>query len=146
MSEISPTNPAPAAPAGTDVSSLRSMAMLAYLLLLLSCVTGLTAIGAVILAYVKKGDAMGTVWQSHFRNVIVVFWVMLAVFLVGILTLPILLAYFFTYFYAHDFVWPPLSALSMPFVFWLLIFPVFLIWVLYRTIRGLVRAGENRAY
>jgi uncharacterized membrane protein len=146
MSEISPANPVPDAQAGTDVSSLRSMAMLAYLLLLLSCATGLTAVGAVILAYVKKRDALGTVWQSHFHNVIVVFWAMLVVFLVRIITLPISLAYFFAYFYAHDFVWPSLSALSVPFLFWLVIFPVFLIWVLYRTIRGLVRAGENRAY
>src|ERR1043165_1357117 len=111
MSDTSPANPVPAADTGTDLSSLRSTAMLAYLLLLLSCVTGLTAIGAVILAYIKKGDALGTVWQSHFRNVIVVFWVMLAVFLMSIMSLPISLAYFLGYFYAHDFVWPSLSAL-----------------------------------
>ena len=142
MSEISSGNAAPAPVTAAGESSLRSMAILSYVLLLISCINGLTAIVAVIIAYIKKRDAAGTVWDSHMRNVILVFWVMLSAFLIGMLSFPISLGFFF----AHDFTWPFLSALSVPFAFWLVIFPIFLIWFLYRTIRGVVRASENRSY
>ena len=77
MSEISSGNTAPAPVTAAGESSLRSMAILSYVLLLISCINGLTAIAAVIIAYIKKRDAAGTVWDSHMRNVILVFWVML---------------------------------------------------------------------
>jgi uncharacterized membrane protein len=129
-------------PRTVDEASLRQMAMIAYGMLLAACVIGVTAIIAVIIAYIKRGDASGTVWQSHYRNVIVVFWVMFAAFAAGLMSFPIALGLFV----AQDFAWSWLPAFSVPVLFWLLVFPILLIWFLYRTIRGLVRASESRAY
>lgn len=116
--------------------------MIAYVLLLVACLNGLTAIAAVIIAYVKKRDAAGTVWQSHMRNVILVFWVMVVAFLLGMLSFPVSLGLLF----AWDWSWALLSAFSFPFFYWLLFFPILVIWFLYRIIRGIVRASESCAY
>jgi uncharacterized membrane protein len=145
MSDMPPAPVAasPVPPQGsTEDTSLRQMAMLAYGLMFAACVTGLTAIPAVIIAYVKRNDALGTVWQSHYRNVIVVFWVMLAAFLAGMMTFPIALGLLF----AHRDAWPFLSAFSLPVLFWLVAFPLLALWFLYRMIKGLIRASENRAF
>jgi uncharacterized membrane protein len=142
MSENSSTHLTPSPLGVADDSSLRTMAMIGYVLLLVSCVNGLTAIAAVIIAYVKKGDAAGTVWQSHMHNIIVVFWVMALACTIGILTWPLA----FGFFLARHFAWASVSVLSVPFLFWFVIFPIFLIWFFYRTIRGIVRASESCAY
>lgn len=142
MSETSPSPFAVAPPKGVDEEGLRQMAMIAYGLLLAACVVGVTSIVAVIIAYIKREDARGTVWQSHYRNVIVIFWVMFAAFVIGLMTFPLALGLFF----AKDFAWPWLSALSLPVLFWLLVFPLLAIWFLYRIIRGLIRASDNQAY
>src|SRR3546814_11413041 len=50
---------------------------------------GLTSIVAVILAYVKRGDATGTIYQGHMTWVISTFWVGLAVSTIGMMTMII---------------------------------------------------------
>src|SRR3546814_17840514 len=50
---------------------------------------GLTSIVAVILAYVKRGDATGTIYQGHMTWVISPFWVGLAVSILGMMTMII---------------------------------------------------------
>ena len=102
---------------GTDP---RTMVLICYGLYLLGCVNGLTTLIGVIIAYVKRDDARGTGWASHFDNLIVVFWVSLVVFIVGALTWIFLIG----------------------FVFWF----VLVIWYLYRTIRGVIRAVEHRPF
>jgi uncharacterized membrane protein len=119
--------------------------MICYVLYLVAFLNGLTAIIGVIIAYIKKSDAAGTVWESHFRSLILVFWVMLAVFVVGLVTLPISL-FSIAALFDSDFALPALSALALPLLAWMFILPVFVIWFLYRMIRGLVRASEDRAY
>ena len=131
----------PSPPAAAD-ASLRSMAILCYGLLLAAAIVGVTAIIALIIAYIKKDDAAGTVWQSHYRNAIVVFWVMFAALAIGVLTWPLSLGLFF----AGNLAWTSVSFLSLPFLFWFAIFPILCVWFLYRTIRGLVHATDNRAY
>ena len=123
-------------------SSLRSLTMLAYILLLGAALNGLTAIAAVVIAYVKKPDAEGSVWESHARNIILVFWVTFAGLLLGWLSFPISIGLIFS----RDITWSWLSIFSLPVLFWLLVFPVLAIWFLYRVIRGLVRASEGREY
>ena len=59
-----------------QTSSLCSMVVLCYVLFLIACVNGITAIIGVIIAYVKRRDAAGTIWESHLNNLILVFWVM----------------------------------------------------------------------
>ncbi len=100
--------------------SARSVAIIVYLLYLAALINGLTAIIGVILAYVKRDEARGTVYESHFSNAIEVFWV----YLVGML-------------------------IAVPLCFVLVGIPLVIalyIWVLYRTIKGVVRASDGRPY
>src|SRR6266481_9002064 len=100
-------------------SILRSLAMLCYVLFLVLFFNGLTAIVGVIIAYIKRHDAAGTIWQSHFDNLILVFWVMLAVCLVGLISFPISLVSL-TLWFSGDFVWPAFSVFALPVLVWML--------------------------
>jgi uncharacterized membrane protein len=124
---------------------LRTAAMICYVLYLVAFINGLTAIIGVIIAYIKKSDAAGTVWESHFRSLIVVFWVMLAVLVLGLVSFPISL-FSLAALFEGDFAWPALSAFALPMLAWIFIVPVFVIWFLYRMIRGLIRAADDKPY
>jgi uncharacterized membrane protein len=63
---------APQTPAA-DESSLRIFALIGYGLLLLACSNGFTAIAGVVIAYIKRAEARGTVYESHFSNMITAF-------------------------------------------------------------------------
>jgi uncharacterized membrane protein len=148
MAETSGGNLAPApvqGPGAAQQSGLRTTVMICYVLYLVAFINGLTAIIGVIIAYIKKPDAAGTVWESHFRNLILVFWVMLGALVVGLATFPISL-YSIAALFESDFAWPALSVLAFPLLAWMLIFPVLFIWFLYRIIRGLIRAADDRPY
>jgi uncharacterized membrane protein len=100
--------------------SARTVAIIVYLLYLAALINGLTAVIGVILAYVKRDDARGTVYESHFANAIEVFWI----FLIGMLV-------------------------AVPLCFILIGIPLVLalyVWVLFRTIKGVVRASDGRPY
>ena len=104
----------------TREDSARTIAIIVYLLYLAALINGLTAIIGVILAYVKRDEARGTVYESHFTNAIEVFWI----FLVGMLV-------------------------AVPLCFIVIGVPLVIalyIWVLYRTIKGVVRASDGRPY
>ena len=143
MTEISPAPMPPAPPhdATGGVSDLRSLTIVCYVLFLLASVNGLTAIVGVIIAYVKRRDAAGTIWHSHFNNLILVFWVMVAAAIVGFLTWPIAIAAFLV---AWPVSLPPV--LTLPFMFGFVILPLLALWYLYRVLRGLIRASEERPY
>ena len=136
-----PIPPAAPSDAAGGASDLRSLVFVCYVLYLLACINGVTAIIGVIIAYAKRRDAIGTVWKSHFDNLILVFWVMVAGVFLGMLTWPIAIGAFFANWPVF---WPP--ALGFPFVFALLIFPILAVWYLYRVVRGIIRAGDDRAY
>jgi uncharacterized membrane protein len=144
MSDTPPAGAAPKfpAPEAFGNTSLRSLAILGYVLFLLACFNGFTAIIGVIIAYVKRRDAAGTIWHSHFTNLILVFWVTIGGALLGVLSWPIA---FGTLFARHFFwLWPPTAV--FPLFFGFLILPLLALWYLYRIIRGLIRAGEDRPY
>jgi uncharacterized membrane protein len=104
-----------------DHESLRTMAIIVYALMLASFVSlHMAAIVAVILAYVKRGDARGTSWETHFDAVISTFWISLIVLIVAIPLCFVLVGI------------PILFALA--------------IWYLYRNIKGLVRAIDGQPY
>jgi uncharacterized membrane protein len=148
MAETSGGNLSPAPverPREAQHSGLRTAVMICYVLYLVAFINGLTAIIGVIIAHIKKPDAVGTVWESHFRNLILTFWVMFAALIVGLATLPISLVSLSALF-ENDFAWPALSALAYPLLIWMLIFPLLFIWFLYRVIRGLIRAADDRSY
>jgi uncharacterized membrane protein len=101
--------------------TFRGTAILCYALYLLGWPTlHLTTIVALILAYVQRGEAHGTPWESHFRNLIETFWVAVVV---GIVAIPLCFV-----------------VIGIPILFGLAV------WVLYRTIKGLVRAIEYKPY
>ena len=107
------------APASAD--SARLLAIIAYGLFLAGWPTlHLATIAAVVIAYVQRSETQGTIWQSHFDNVIHTFWISLIVGVVAV----------------------PLCFVGIGF----LILGLLIVWFLYRTIKGLVRAIESRPY
>lgn len=107
-------------PLSASEDGARTTAIIVYLLYLAALINGFTAIVGVILAYVKRDDVRGTVYEGHFSNAIEVFWI----FLVGML-------------------------IAVPLCFVVIGIPLVValyIWVLFRTIKGLVRAIDGRAY
>ena len=111
-------SPTPAA-AGSDDRALVLVVYGLYLFALLSC--GLAGIAGVIVAYVKRGEARGTLWESHFDNQINAFWGWFALVVAGVVMIPLL-------------------GLG------LIVIGVAFVWFLYRTIKGLLQAVESKPY
>jgi len=104
-----------------DSDSNRTLAIVTYILFLVGWPTlHLATLGGVILAYVQRGDARGTIWESHYEAIISTFWIALVL---GIAAIPFILI-----------------------GIGLLVYPVLVIWFLYRTIRGLVHAIDRKPY
>lgn len=134
--------------AGTRVD-LKAIVLIAYLLFILALSNGVTAIAGAVLLYIKRDDARGTAWESHVRNLLQVFWITLVLIAVA------LAAFFWSFsgvifsLIEHgDHQMPP--EMMAPFfvlvpVLWLG-GGLYLLWYLYRTIRGLLRALEGQAY
>ncbi len=144
MTDITP-QPTSAAPPSTDT---RTLAIVVYGLYIGAVLTGgLAGLAGVILAYVKRDEARGTVWESHFQNMIAVFWIS---FLLGVLALAIVLPA------AGSFIWTMFATNGNPpaQMAWLLVLVpafsiagvVFLVWYLFRVVRGLLRAIDGKAY
>lgn len=109
----------PISPAQSDTH--RSLAIITYVLFLVGWPTlHMATLAGVILAYVQKSDARGTIWESHYDAAISTFWVCLVLGLAAL----------------------PLCLIAIGF----LIYPVLIVWFLYRVIRGLVHAIDNRPY
>jgi uncharacterized membrane protein len=105
----------------TGSDSNRTMVIVSYILLLIGWPTlHLATIGGVILAYVQRSDARGTVWEGHYEAIISTFWISLVVGLAAI----------------------PLCFVGVGFI----IIPGVVIWFLYRAIRGLVHALDSKPY
>lgn len=118
MAETMSPGPAPAVIPQNDT---RILAIIVYGLYLVGwpCLH-LPTVAGLILAYIKRGEVRGTIWESHFANQIETFWVSLVLFIVAI-----------------------------PLCFVVIGVPILIgtvIWFLYRTIKGLVRAIENQPY
>jgi uncharacterized membrane protein len=124
-----------------EPSDSRLFALVSYGLFLAALVTGFTALAGVVLAYIKRADTRGTIWESHFTNLIRLFWLGLAVFAVW-LVLVIGGVIGAVRGMDHNMT-PPLAAL-LP-VAWL-ISVVYLVWYVYRTARGLLRAVDGQPY
>jgi len=108
-------------PVAAAQSDTRILAIIVYGLYLVGwpCVH-LPTIAGLILAYVKRGETRGTIWESHFSNQIETFWITFVLMLVGV---PLCFVF-----------------VGIPIV----IFAV--VWFLYRTIKGLIRAIESQPY
>ena len=86
--------PAIPAPAATDAHrELRDMATLVYALYTASILMGITLIGGVVVAYLKRDDAAGTWLESHYRWQIRTFWWSLLWGAIGLVTTLILVGF-----------------------------------------------------
>src|ERR1700754_3678978 len=84
----------------------------------------LATIAGLILAYIKRDDCRGTIWETHFTNQIETFWTSLALGVVGGI----------------------LCVTVVGLVVGLPLIAVTVVWFLYRSIKGLIRALESRPY
>ncbi|MDE2134217.1 MAG: hypothetical protein KGM97_00675 [Alphaproteobacteria bacterium] len=99
----------------------KTLSIVAYVLFLVGWPSlHLSTIAAVVIAYVQRAETRGTIWESHFTNIIHTFWISL---LAGIVVVPLCFV-----------------LVGIPFLIALIV------WFLYRTIKGLVRALDDRAY
>ena len=69
------------------------MAEVAYALLAGSLITGISGIAGVVIAYLKRDEAMGTLLESHFRWIIRTFWWSLLWSVIGAITMLILVGF-----------------------------------------------------
>ncbi len=129
--------------------SLRASLLIAYGLYLLAVFSGgLTVLAGVILVYARREEARGTLWQSHCRNLLWVFWigvVAAAVFLGVVLegAGSLLFSLFRTEGNPPPALVGGLIALMPALGLFAVIVTVF---YLYRTLRGFVRAIDGRPY
>jgi uncharacterized membrane protein len=119
----------------------RIVALVGYGLFILALANGLTAIAGVVLAYVKRADAKGTIYESHFTNMIRVFWTCIAV------TMAFLGVVLFgaVDFLATANTHPQMALIALVPLLYVLVVG-FLVWYLYRTVRGLVLAIDGKPY
>ena len=102
-----------------QLASLKTLTMVVYALRVLSVFVGFTAIVGVIINYVKREDAVGTVYESHFDWQIRTFWWGLVWTVVGFVLL-------------------------FAFGLGLLVWFVAGIWALYRVIKGFLKLNDNQ--
>src|SRR5271154_4271509 len=70
-------------------ASERPAVLIGYGLFLLAIACGgITALIGAVIAYARRDEARGTVWESHYRNLIRVFWVG-AIFALSLITMAL---------------------------------------------------------
>lgn len=100
-----------------QLASLKQITMAVYILQALSFFFGLTAIVGVVINYVKKDEAVGTVYESHFDWQIRTFWWGLGWAIVGFVLAFVLVGF------------------AIMFVAW--------IWAIYRVVKGWLKLNDN---
>lgn len=73
-----------------ELASLRQITLAVYVLYALACITGVSAIVAIVINYIKREDAQGTLYESHFTWQIRTFWWGLLWSVLGMLTIWVL--------------------------------------------------------
>jgi uncharacterized membrane protein len=102
-----------------QLASLKTLTMVVYALQVLSVFVGITAIVGVIINYVKREDAAGTLYASHFDWQIRTFW--------------------------WGLVWSAIGfVLLFAFGLGLLVWFVAGIWALYRVVKGFIKLNDNQ--
>jgi uncharacterized membrane protein len=101
-----------------ELAGLKNIVMVVYALQALSFLWGVTAIIGVVIAYVKRDDAVGTLYASHFDWQIRSFWWALVWGVVGLLTF---------WFGVGFIVW---------FAAW--------VWMIYRVVKGWLKLNEGK--
>lgn len=89
-----------------------------YILYGIGIIVGLVAVAGVIMAYVKRGDARGTMLESHITYLIRTFWIAFIGSIVGMVTTFVLVG-------------------------WLILLAV-AVWYIYRIVRGFVAYNDGK--
>lgn len=111
--------PTTLSPSAAELQSLRSSALIVYGLFAVGLfIAGLPTIAGLILAYLKRGSAAGTIYEGHFNYAISTFWISVIVWIVGWITTFILIG-------------------------WVIIGLGF-VWYVYRIVSGALRAMNSR--
>ena len=76
-----------------QLANLRRLTLVVYILYALSWLIGFTAIVAIVINYVKREDAAGTLYESHFTWQIRTFWWALLWCVIGALSMVILVGF-----------------------------------------------------
>ena len=133
------------APATADQERL--LVVLAYGLYLLSFAGGFSLLVGAIIAVVRKPHARGSIYESHYRNMLVVVFVvlafaglMIAAAMAGVLDL--LFAYWAS---PESFFWPlSLSALAIPVAAFCSL--LLGLWFYWRVLRGFILVLDEKPY
>jgi uncharacterized membrane protein len=107
-----------AAKSPEELAGLKNIALVVYILQALSFLWGVTAIVGVIINYVKREDARGTIYESHFDWQIRTFWWGLLWAIIGVVLAIALVGF------------------AILFVAW--------IWAIYRVVKGWLRLSEGK--
>ncbi len=127
--------------------SERNTVLIAYGLFLLGLPSGgFTTLIGVIVAHLRLEPSRGTIYQSHYRNMIMVFWVWLAVVVVaGALTFAGVAGLAFSLLAS----WPGFALALIPagLTLWLmfLALAVACVWYYWRLLRGLFQVLDDKA-
>lgn len=129
----------------------RLLVLLAYgLFLIAPGIGGISALIGVIIAHVRLAHVAGSIHESHYRNLILVFWTMLVCTLLALGALSVA-AGVSIFSLAWPFAWPlNLAVLGAS---WLLLLPfavlfclALVIWYYWRLISGFVRELDDKPY
>ncbi|MFV2029015.1 DUF4870 family protein [Neisseria sp. S1] len=101
-----------------DDSRLRTYAIIVYALYAASLIIGFTLLAGVIMAYLKRNDAVGTPYYDQFAYLIKTFWVTVAGLFIGVLTIGVLVGG--------------------------LILVLVSIWFVYRVVAGFIKLYDHR--
>jgi uncharacterized membrane protein len=102
-----------------ELDGLKTITMVVYVLQALSFLWGVTAIVGVVINYIKREDARGTVYESHFDWQIRTFWWGLLWGVIGLLLAIVMVGF------------------VVMFVAW--------IWMIYRVVKGWLKLTEGKS-
>ncbi|QEY26305.1 DUF4870 family protein [Neisseria zalophi] len=97
---------------------LRTQAIIVYALYAASMLAGVTVIAGVIMAYIKRDEMQGTLYYDHMQYLIKTFWWSLIGFIVGSITLFIVVGS--------------------------IILIISAIWFIYRVVAGFIKLYDNK--
>ena len=116
MNHIVEATGAPKSP--EELAGLKNIVMMVYLLQALSFLWGVTAIVGVVVNYVKREDARGTIYESHFDWQIRTFWWGLLWIVIGLVLAIVLVGF------------------AVLFVAW--------VWAIYRVVKGWLKLSDGK--
>jgi uncharacterized membrane protein len=101
-----------------QLASLKQITMVVYILQALSFAFGVTAIVGIVINYIKKDEAAGTLFESHFNWQIRTFWWGLVWSILGFILI---------------------FALGLGLVVWFVAW----VWAIYRVVKGWLKLNDN---